>query len=423
MQFAPASAYNAACLDPAGDPTPVIDTLLNLDFGRGGNAENHLGPGWSAGEQGFRWMIGETSELWLEHPGPCDCLLEVLLNPLIKPPDVPVQRMVLAVRGTVVAQATLRYGGTFGFHLPAAAMAGPGPVRLVFGHPDCRRPSELSNAKDDRLLAIAILGARLLRLPVEAVASPLAPAPAHWGAWAGGLPEHEPPPPEPPLDDEALRAMVLRFESLGDNCEFGLVQRRCGAEPLGLLRFSNIELSHLLRGIRCGFAGLGEPSTMRLRDDAAKTEYVVDETVYRITYHTFLYKKDVAEDGLLARQSNRLKFLVRKMMEDIRNAEKIFVLKRNRPLQLEEVLPLYATLNEAAANTLLWVVPADEGHPPGSVERVLPGLLRGYVDRFAPPENAPDLSLEVWLEICRNTCRLVDAGRAGVGAAASVPVQ
>jgi hypothetical protein len=30
--------------------------------------------------------------------------------------------------------------------------------------------------------------------------------------------------------------------SLGDNCEFGLVQRRGGAEPLGLLRFASIFL-------------------------------------------------------------------------------------------------------------------------------------------------------------------------------------
>ena len=35
----------------------------------------------------------------------------------------------------------------------------------------------------------------------------------------------------PPLDQ-----LMLRFEALGDNCELGLVQRRAGAEPLGLLR-------------------------------------------------------------------------------------------------------------------------------------------------------------------------------------------
>jgi len=37
-----------------------------------------------------------------------------------------------------------------------------------------------------------------------------------------------------PKDDIDL---VQRFESLGDNCEFGMVQRYAGAEPLSLFRF------------------------------------------------------------------------------------------------------------------------------------------------------------------------------------------
>ena len=45
-------------------------------------------------------------------------------------------------------------------------------------------------------------------------------------------------------------------------------------------------------------------------------------------------------------------------------------------------------------------------HPPGAVDRVLPGLFRGYIDRFALDDNAHDLSLEVWLSICVNADKL-----------------
>jgi hypothetical protein len=31
---------------------------------------------------------------------------------------------------------------------------------------------------------------------------------------------------------------IERFSALGESCEFGMVQRRLGAEPLDLLRFS-----------------------------------------------------------------------------------------------------------------------------------------------------------------------------------------
>jgi hypothetical protein len=52
------------------------------------------------------------------------------------------------------------------------------------------------------------------------------------------------------------------------------------------------------------------------------------------------------------------------------------------------------------------MVPADAAHPSGTVEVVFPGLLRGYIERFAPYENAHDLLLNDWLEVCANAYRL-----------------
>jgi hypothetical protein len=49
---------------------------------------------------------------------------------------------------------------------------------------------------------------------------------------------------------------MLGFESLGDNCEFGLVQRLCGAEPLGLFRFHATILSNLVAPLREDLQGL-----------------------------------------------------------------------------------------------------------------------------------------------------------------------
>lgn len=57
------------------------------------------------------------------------------------------------------------------------------------------------------------------------------------------------------------RAEILgQFESLGDNCEFGLVQRIGGIEPLGLLRFAGFHipveyrLNRLLDALERGFS-------------------------------------------------------------------------------------------------------------------------------------------------------------------------
>ena len=51
-------------------------------------------------------------------------------------------------------------------------------------------------------------------------------------------------------------ALVNHFESLGRGCEFGFLQRRAGAEPMGLLRFASMPLEGLIRGLQTQFAGI-----------------------------------------------------------------------------------------------------------------------------------------------------------------------
>jgi hypothetical protein len=36
----------------------------------------------------------------------------------------------------------------------------------------------------------------------------------------------------------------------------------------------------------------------------------------------------------------------------------------------------------------------------------MPGLMKGYIDRFAPDHNAHDLSVDGWLRVCANACVL-----------------
>jgi hypothetical protein len=58
------------------------------------------------------------------------------------------------------------------------------------------------------------------------------------------------------------------------------------------------------------------------------------------------------------------------------------------------------------ANTLLLVTLSDRTHRSGVVQWRMPGLMIGYIDRFAPEEDAHDLLLEPWIGICREAYRL-----------------
>ena len=81
---------------------------------------------------------------------------------------------------------------------------------------------------------------------------------------------------------------------------------------------------------------------------------------------------------------------------------------------------MYLVLNRYGPATLLWVVRAERDRPSGTVEVLMPGLMKGYVDRFAPDDNAHDLSFDGWLGcaatracciVCRNLPRRPGIGR------------
>ena len=374
----------------------VIEQILRLEFGKNGHCEDHVGTGWSLAEDGYRWMVGPFSEVRL---GPFvmggDYLLILEVEPFIKAPTLNTQRLSISIDGIPFVQTELTVGGRYGYRIPPELIAQEGDLVLVFDHPDAARPSDLFRQKDHRTLAISVSNIEVCRVHGTVDDSVVA---GGGGISIAQIEERASLPPD---------EFVTRFESLGENCEFGLMQRRCGAEPLSLLRFANTLLPSLLRGLQTGFKGLGDVDDLTFRlQGKTKPEYIIQEKQYGLVYHTFRYKGEIDEDKFVTSEGARLKFLVRKFVEDLQGGEKIFVCKRNSPLREEEILPVLTALNAYGPNTLLWVVPADEKHPPGSAQWVMPGLIKGYIDRFAPNENAHDLSLEVWLEICVNALRL-----------------
>jgi hypothetical protein len=202
---------------------------------------------------------------------------------------------------------------------------------------------------------------------------------------------------------------MLCFESLGENCEFGLVQRRCGAEPLGLFRFSSTPFPRLLAGLQSKFRGMGKSSSILIEVSGNGKEYMVLDKKYGFLFHAWVLVGERSPEEVKLREMRRIPFLVRKLTEDLTLGEKIFVYHGMKPLTFEQAKQLLAALREYGTGTLLWVELADETHPPGTVEEIQPGLLKGYMDRFAPGENAHDLSLECWIELCGHASRLTKA--------------
>jgi hypothetical protein len=223
-----------------------------------------------------------------------------------------------------------------------------------------------------------------------------------------------PPPSAVPSD----RDVVLQFESLGDNCELGLVQRAVGAEPLGLLRFAGVPLKHLLRAMNARFEGLAEPGHIRIQPENG--EYMVKLTKYDFIYHAHAKVGEIDPELLHRQQIRTVGFLLGKLVNDLENPEKILVFRQNEPLLAADLVDLRTALAQFGRPKLLWVQAARPGHPPGTVDVIDETLMTGYVKRLALRENAPDFDLPSWLTVLRRAWSLSRAMIAP-SAAAAVP--
>jgi hypothetical protein len=203
------------------------------------------------------------------------------------------------------------------------------------------------------------------------------------------------------MADLSTRELMMQFESLGENCEFGIVQRAHKAEPLGLFRWASAPLKAVIAALDARFDRLGDSQCLRIR--LANGEYMADETRYRLTYHTFAKEGEISAEALHEREYKRLRYLAAKLVEDLEESKKIFVCKRDRALSQDEIAPLFRALRAYGPNALLWVVPADPRNPAGNVELLDDGLMRGSIDHFADPERVPaTTSVGVWTSICAN---------------------
>ena len=204
----------------------------------------------------------------------------------------------------------------------------------------------------------------------------------------------------PIADDQAL---MQQFESLGDNCEFGLVQRKCGAEPLGLLRFAATLPKPLIAALRGRFEGMGEHLVVRTAPHGR--EYMVEDQRFGISYHAWVSVGSMGPEEVLRREVRRVPFLVRKLIDDLTLGHKLFVYHRPG-LEKQAAEEIAAAIRDCGPGTLFWVTLADADHAPGTVERIGDNLLRGHIDRFAPGHNAYDFSFDCWMTLCRRAHEL-----------------
>ncbi len=208
------------------------------------------------------------------------------------------------------------------------------------------------------------------------------------------------------VDDPAARALLSGFESLGEDCEFGLVQRRYAAEMLGLFRWATLPVGTLMAMLDAGLDGYGEAAQTEIRP-APWGELMAYDLRYDTKMHTFTHRSGVDVEQFKHRHCRRMAFLRTKLLDDLAAGEKVFVCQAGADMTDELACALAASLRRFGPVRLLAVGLAGVV-PAGTVRHIGEGVVRGAISRrgkaAVPGGHRWDIDFAGWLALCQ-ACR------------------
>lgn len=203
-----------------------------------------------------------------------------------------------------------------------------------------------------------------------------------------------------------IHAVLSQFESIGDNCEFGLVQRSCGVDQLGLLKFSASRLENLIHALDTDFELYGRGDDLHLTVHSSGYLFCASRR-YGFDYNTGHRAGSVDAARLLGKEVRKVGYLERRFLEDLRSGEKVLVRKGGPDETEAGIARLMRALRRHGPATLLWVRAAGGRSPLPPPRWRDEGLIEGWVAGFAPYEAVTTIDLPPWLDLCRRARELV----------------
>jgi len=200
----------------------------------------------------------------------------------------------------------------------------------------------------------------------------------------------------------AIGSVVLQYESLGDNSEFGFVQRHFKAEPVGLLRWTYCVADSVINLLEQQFSGFGKPKNLSLFRTSWK-EYMVREKHYGITFPTFSTDDITDESAFLRDQNIRLSRLAEQLLSDLTHSNKRFLFKISHSTSDAQIQRLHSLVQQySAKNRLVCVSVSADVTERGTVVDLGNGLIYGKLSRRSLIGTRWDIPYEEWRSILQS---------------------
>lgn len=396
-QAAQAGADSVAAV--AGGPVGG-EVLVDVSLAAGAGRRDILGEGWCGAEPDGTWTGEAEARLYLPlRPGTGACVLRFAAAPYRVAHKLGMQRVLVLAGDRLVGRLRFEAPGVAELAIPADATLGRRVLALTLLLPDARRPFELGDSDDRRLLALSVSRIELLAA-ARADRGQAGGTEAGVGAAGRSGDDANGPGgdggPEPP-DRELLEG----FESLGWNEEFGFVQRRMLAEPAGLLRWASWPLgaSMLAEALDAALYGMGDPGQIEVV--AEGDSWVATDTRWGLRTETQVPLHAMGAGALREREALVRALLRERLLATLRKGRRILVHLERDPGERGAAEALAAAVAAHGGCPLLWV-----SHGPEVAVRWRGRLLEASLPRLAPAGNLARVAEGDWLAACRGAWRL-----------------
>jgi hypothetical protein len=210
--------------------------------------------------------------------------------------------------------------------------------------------------------------------------------------------------------------LLAPFESLGNNCELGVLQGfcRCNAPP-GLFRFAAYDcLDTMVEALDTNLEGLFDEGSYRFTAPPGWTNWRLDCDSHGFIFHSDIPISVERNTDEWRRKSGEClrvyRFLKREVLEELRAGQKVFVCRFQSDVTADDIQRLHGAVRRHGPGWLLFVT-QDRTKPFAWTEKRADGLIVAAIAHLVERFGIDDIDGTAWVAIARAALGIIASGR------------